>query len=176
MKPLAAYTRIALLLLGATMLLSGCAGGGGAVRQGEVAPALAVTTLEGTLSEVRPVAGHALWLTVWATWCYPCRAEWPGLNEAQRDLAGDELTLIAISVNEPAGTVRQFLDERPAAFEVALDPQGQAAARYGVIGFPTHVLIDDVGVVRAVVRGPLDADRTRKLLALGDRSDSAPTR
>jgi hypothetical protein len=48
---------------------------------------------------------------------------------------------------------------------VLLDPQGQAAARYGVIGFPTHILIDEAGVVRAVVRGPLDATRARRLLA-----------
>jgi peroxiredoxin len=160
--------RIALLLLGAAALLSGCAGTGGVVRQGDVAPSLAVTTLAGTLAEVRPAAGRALWLTFWATWCYPCRAEWPGLNQARRDLAGDGLTLIAVSVNEPVGAVRRFLDQQPAAFEVVLDPQGQAAARYGVIGFPTHVLIDDVGVVRAVVHGPLDAARVRRLLSLTD--------
>jgi cytochrome c biogenesis protein CcmG/thiol:disulfide interchange protein DsbE len=173
-KILAAHTRVALLVLGATLLLSGCAGTGRSVRQGDVAPALAVTTLVGARSEVRPTAGHALWLTFWATWCYPCRAEWPGLNQAQRDLSGDGLILVAISVQESAGTVQRFLDQQPAAFEVALDPQGQAAARYGVIGFPTHVLIDDVGIVRAVVRGPLDAGRTRKLLAFGDHTGSAP--
>jgi thiol-disulfide isomerase/thioredoxin len=168
MKPLAAHIRIALLVLGAAMLLGSCAGAGGPVRQGEVAPVLTVTTLEGALSEIRPEAGRAVWLAFWATWCYPCRAEWPDLNQAQRDLAGDGLILVAISVNESIGTVQQFLDEQPAAFEVALDPRGQAAARYGVIGFPTHVLIDDAGVVRAVVRGPLDAARARALLPLSD--------
>jgi len=176
MQLLAAHTRVALLVLGAAVLLSGCAGAAGPVRQGEVALPLAVTTLTGTLSEVRPTAGRALWLTFWATWCYPCRAEWPDLNQAQRDLEGDGLTLIAVSVNEPIGTVQQFLDQQPASFAVVLDPQGQAAARYGVIGFPTHVLIDGTGVVRAVVRGPLDADRARKLLALADQSETIPTR
>lgn len=150
------------------LLLSACAAGGDPARQGDSAPPLAVTTLTGTSSEVRPTAGSKLWLAFWATWCYPCRAEWPGLNQAQSDLAGDGLTLVAISVNEPAGTVQQFLDQQPATFKVFLDPQGQAAARYGVIGFPTHILIDDAGVVRAVVRGPLDATRARKLLALAD--------
>ena len=161
-------TRQLMGLAAITLLLSACAGGGGPAHQGDSAPRLAVTTLTGMSSEVRPTAGSKLWLTFWATWCYPCRAEWPGLNQAQRDMAGDGLTLVAISVNEPAGTVQQFLDQQPATFKVFLDPQGQAAARYGVIGFPTHVLIDDAGVVRAVVRGPLDATRARKLLALID--------
>ena len=146
------------------------------MRQGDVAPSLAVTTLVGTRSEVRPIAGRPLWLTFWATWCYPCRAEWPGLNQAQRDLSGDGLIMVAISVNESTGTVQQFLDQQPASFAVVLDPQGQAAARYGVVGFPTHVLIDDAGVVRAVVRGPLDTARVRRLLSLGDHTGSAPIR
>ena len=164
-------SRIARQLMGLAaiaLLLSTCAGGAGPAHRGDNAPPLAVTTLTGTSSEVRPTTGSKLWLTFWATWCYPCRAEWPGLNQAQRDLAGDGLTLVAISVNEPAGTVQQFLDQQPATFEVVLDLQGQAAARYGVIGFPTHVLIDRAGVVRAVVHGPLDATRARKLLALTD--------
>jgi peroxiredoxin len=162
------FARTLAWFIGFALVLSGCAGSGRLARQGDIAPTLAVTTLSGTRSEVRPVAGRALWLTFWATWCYPCRAEWPDLDQAQRSLAKDGLRLIAISVNEPTDTVQRFLQQQPVSFEVALDPQGQAAARYGVIGFPTHVLIDDVGVVRAVVHGPLDIARARTLLALTD--------
>src|SRR5262245_49827186 len=102
------------MLAAALALLGGCVGGGGPARQGDVAPPLAVVSLAGAPLEVRP-AGRALWLTFWATWCYPCRAEWPDLNQAQRDLAGAGLTLMAISVNEQASTVRQFLDQQPAS-------------------------------------------------------------
>jgi thiol-disulfide isomerase/thioredoxin len=166
---LAAPIRISLLVAAVALLTGGCAGGdGGPVLQGQVAPALTVTTLAGTLDEVRPAPGRALWLNFWASWCRPCRAEWPQLNQAQRDLAGQGLTLVAISVNERAGAVAQFLAERPAGFAVVLDPHGEAAARYGVIGFPTHVLIDRAGVVQAVVRGPLDEARARELLDLAE--------
>ena len=159
---------IRLILLAAALALGGCTSStGDLVRQGQAAPALAAMALSGAPIEVRPAAGRPMWLTFWATWCYPCRAEWPGLNQAQRDLAGRGLTIVAISVNEPASAVQQFLEQRPASFEVALDPQGQAAARYGVVGFPTHVLIDEAGVVRAVIHGPLDGARTRALLDLG---------
>lgn len=157
------------LLLGAAVaaLLAGCATANGApIRSGQAAPALAVITLAGAPSEVRSQPGQVLWLNFWASRCYPCRAEWPGLNQAQRNLAGEGLQLVAISVNERPDVVKQFLDTQPASFEVTLDPHGQAAARYGVIGFPTHVLIDTTGVVRAVVRGPLDEARARRLLGL----------
>jgi thiol-disulfide isomerase/thioredoxin len=162
---LARPIRISLLVAAVALLTGGCASGG-PVRQGQAAPALAVTTLAGTPDEVRPAHGQALWLNFWASWCRPCRAEWPQLNQAQRDLAGQGLTLIAISVNERAGAVEQFLEEHPAGFAVVLDPSGEAAARYGVIGFPTQVLIGRDGVVQAIVRGPLDEARARELLDL----------
>jgi thiol-disulfide isomerase/thioredoxin len=154
------------LIAAVALLLGGCGAARGLVHQGDLAPPLAVMSLSGAPTEVRP-AQHALWLTFWATWCYPCRAEWPGLNQAQRELVGDGLKLVAISVNEQPGAVQAFLEQQPASFEVVLDPQGQAAARYGVVGFPTHILIDDEGVVRAVVRGPLDAPHVRRLLPRG---------
>jgi hypothetical protein len=75
---------------------------------------------------------------------------------------------VAISVNEQTATVEQFLGQQPASFEVVLDPQGQAAARYGVHGFPTHVLIDQTSVVRAIIYGPLDEARVQRLLGLTD--------
>jgi thiol-disulfide isomerase/thioredoxin len=145
--------------------LGACVEKGGAVVQAnDVAPPLTVTALDGAVSEVRAAPGRTLWLSFWATWCTPCQAEWPDLNQAQRELAGAGVELVAISVNEPADAVEQFLQEQPADFRVVRDPEGQAAARYGVIGFPTHVLIDSTGVVRAIVRGPLDGRRAQALI------------
>jgi thiol-disulfide isomerase/thioredoxin len=127
---------------------------------------LTVTALDGTRAEVRAEPGQMLWLSFWASWCSPCRAEWPDLNAAQRDLADSGVELVAISVHEPAAAVEQFLQAQPAAFRVVRDPEGQAAAHYGVIGFPTHVLIDSTGVVRAIVRGPLNGHRAQVLLGI----------
>src|SRR5262245_18719114 len=137
MRRIATQGQKLILSVAVALLLSGCATAtSGPPRPGQVAPALAVTTLEGEPFEVRPQPGQVLWLSFWASWCHPCQAEWPGLNQAQRDLAEPGLTLVAISVNEQPTVVAQFLDTHPASFEVALDSAGQAAARYGVNGFP----------------------------------------
>jgi thiol-disulfide isomerase/thioredoxin len=147
--------------------LGACAESGDAIVQAkDKAPPLPVTALDGAVSEVRAEPGRTLWLSFWASWCTPCQAEWPDLNAAQRDLADSGVELVAISVNEPADAVEQFLRTQPADFRVVRDPEGQAAARYGVIGFPTHVLIDSTGVVRAIVRGPLDGRRAQALLSI----------
>ncbi|MBS1967229.1 MAG: TlpA family protein disulfide reductase [Chloroflexi bacterium SZAS-1] len=130
-------------------------------------PTLTITTRTGASAEIVPAGDHALWLVFWASWCYPCRAEWPGLNKAQQEQAAMQVRLVAISVDEQASTLEQFLAAHPANFEVVRDPEGQIAKRFGVMGFPTHVLIDEAGVVRAIVRGPLDGARARALLQPG---------
>jgi thiol-disulfide isomerase/thioredoxin len=168
-----AHKRLLALVAGLAFLLSGCsAAGEEPIRPGMAAPILTVTTLAGAWSEVRPEPGHPLWLSFWASWCYPCRVEWPDLNQAQQNLAGEAVTIVAISVNEPASVVARFLAERPVSFDVVLDPEGQIAARYGVIGFPTHVLIDGAGVVRQIVRGPLNETRAREIFGLTERRSS----
>jgi peroxiredoxin len=159
--------KLYIVLLGTALLLSSCAASAsGPARPGEIAPAVQVTSLTGGPSTVQPVAGQALWLVFWASWCYPCRTEWPDLNQARADLADEGVTLIAISVNEQPSAVERFLAARPASFAVALDPQGEAAARYGVVGFPTHILIDQAGVVRQIVHGPLNEARARQVFGL----------
>jgi thiol-disulfide isomerase/thioredoxin len=155
--------------LAIALLLGGCTASSAApVRKGDIAPVLAATTLAGDPAQVGPQPGQMLWLNFWASWCHPCQNEWPGLNQAQQNLARYRLRLVAVSVNERPDKVQAFLDRHPAAFTIALDPHGELAARYSVVGFPTHVLVDQAGVVRAIVRGPLDERRARKLLGLTD--------
>lgn len=136
------------------------------IRQAATVSTFQVDTLAGQSKEIRLGTGQPFWLSFWATWCYPCREEWPDLNQAQRELRADGLRIVAISVNEPGTTVEAFLRTRPADVEVVLDPRGATAARFGVTGFPTHVLIDASGAVRAIVRGPLSGSRARTLLGL----------
>lgn len=154
-------------LLGLAVILAGCTRDpAGLPQPGAVALPLALTGLAGEAIELRPQPGQPLWLSFWASWCYPCRTEWPELDQAQRELASAGVKLIGVNVADPAETVTTFLAEHPTAMTVVRDPEGRAAQRYGVTGFPTHILIDADGTVRSVVRGPLNARRARILLGL----------
>lgn len=167
-------TSLLLIALALVPLLGGCSHDAGPIHAGQAAPALAVTSLTGATHVVQPAPGHALWLTFWATWCHSCKTEWPALNQAQRDLAAQGVTLVAIDVNEPQGDVQLFLRQHATSLDVEMDPQGKAAARFGVYGFPTHVLIDGRGTVRSIIEGPLDETRVRAILGLtGDASPTA---
>jgi thiol-disulfide isomerase/thioredoxin len=53
---------------------------------------------------------------VWATWCAPCRQEFPVLVQVEQSLAGSKMAVMLISADDPANTrpVRQYLAKQGA--------------------------------------------------------------
>jgi thiol-disulfide isomerase/thioredoxin len=161
--PLAA---LALLLLGACGL-------GRPAAAGSRLPALTAATLAGEEIALAGAPRQALWLSFWASWCAPCREEWPDINAAARSMGAD-VRIVAVAVSEPADVVAAFVAEHPADMIVALDPEAELADQLAVAGLPTHILVGADGVVRHVVRGPLDGPRAAALLGLPPASGAAP--
>jgi thiol-disulfide isomerase/thioredoxin len=56
-------------------------------------------------------------INVWATWCAPCVAEFPGLVSLSRRFQGRDFELITISIDDPAheAKAKAFLEKQHAA-------------------------------------------------------------
>ena len=162
-----------LLLAACAAPAGGPAPSSGPVSTGDRLPEITAAGLGGATVHLAGEPGQALWLSFWASWCVPCRKEWPGINAAAREL-GPAVRIVGVAVNEPPEVVAAFVAANPAEFAVALDPEGQAAERFGVVGFPTHVLVGADGVILRVVRGPLDGPRAAGLLGLPLAQRAAP--
>jgi thiol-disulfide isomerase/thioredoxin len=106
------------------------------------APADAPTTLD-------QLKGKAVVLEFWGTWCAPCIAAFPHLNELVKDNRGEPVVFIAIT-DEPADRVAAFLEKKSLATWVGIDDRGATTMGYGIRSWPTTVLIDPDGVVRGV--------------------------
>src|SRR5512147_3271193 len=66
---------------------------------GELVPELAIRTTEG--DSIRIAAGEPMTLVhVWATWCGPCRQEFPELEAIQREFGPGGLRIVAVSVDD----------------------------------------------------------------------------
>jgi len=146
-------------LLAALVLLvaSGCEMRHPATEGGR-APAFAAATLEGEEVALADLRGEVVLLNVWATWCWPCRREMPSFEALHREMAGQGLRIVAVSIDEArdAGEIRDFMEEFDITFTVLHDPRKRIADAFQPTGVPETYLIDADGVIRRRWIGRID--------------------
>lgn len=135
-----------------------------AAEIGREAPPLAFDTFDGGRFEL---AGHEaatngpILLNLWASWCLPCRREFPLLSEYA--LANPDITVVAVAVQDQYEHARDFYTEMNPSFIVGWDGDGSVRAAYPSFGLPATFLIDSQGMVRDVVLAELTPERLATL-------------
>ena len=124
---------------------------------GHPAPDFELASPDGEIYKLSDFKGQPVILNFWATWCGPCRAEFPEFQEASIDNA-DSLVIIGINntTADQADQVPGFLEEFGITFPIVLDEDGETVKTYRVLGLPTTVFIDSDGIVNEVFTGPLN--------------------
>ena len=108
-----------------------------------------ITTFDGktvTLSDVLKEK-EAVLINIWATWCGPCRNEFPYLEEAY-ELYKDQVEVIALSC-EPTDTpdvLTEFVADMGLTFPVGQDTLNLSAL-FAVDGIPTSIIVDRFGTI-----------------------------
>lgn len=119
-------------------------------------PAFQAVDTTGKVWRLADLKGRAVLVNFWASWCEPCRAEMPTLQQVA-DLYGPErLVVLALNFKEHPNRAIQFAATTGITMPVLLDPQGQVARDWGVKVFPTTLLIDRQGKPRQRVQGEVD--------------------
>jgi cytochrome c biogenesis protein CcmG, thiol:disulfide interchange protein DsbE len=72
-----------------------------ALRVGAPAPPATLVTLDGQRIATSDLLGRVVILTFWATWCGPCREELPLLSAYAAQHAGENLTVLAFTLDSP---------------------------------------------------------------------------
>ena len=138
------------------------------LEKGDTPPDFTLTSLDGekvTLSELR---GKKVILNFWNTWCPPCKAEMPHMQNYYEQYAKEENVEI-LAVNLTAGerdvtadakinTVMTFKNSFKLTFPILLDTKNEVELDYQIIEIPTTYFIDSLGTVQHVIRGPMDLD------------------
>ena len=87
-----------------------------------------------------------VFLDFWASWCVPCRASLPLVERFAR--AHPDVTVIPVDTGEPREAGATFARQHGLS-GVVFDEDTSVALSFGVHGFPTIVVIDPAGFVRA---------------------------
>jgi thiol-disulfide isomerase/thioredoxin len=114
------------------------------------APAAIYQRLDGDAFRVADARGRVLFLDFYATWCEPCKLELPLVEAWSR--AHPEAAVVPVDVGEVRSIAVTFA-RRYRLQSVALDPKGSARPLFAVQGFPTIVVIDRNGFIRAKWEG-----------------------
>ena len=121
-------------------------------------PLSAFTLVDTTGKTWQPadLKGRAALLNFWASWCEPCRAEMPTLQQVAELYGSDQLVVLAINFKERPARALQFAKSTGITLPVLLDVDGQLAHRWGVKVFPTTLAMDSHGQPRLRVQGEVD--------------------
>jgi thiol-disulfide isomerase/thioredoxin len=149
----------------ATTIVAPGAANATAPRVGQPAADFVVTGVDGQPISLSQFRGQPVWINFWASWCAPCRAEFPDMDQVARQYQDKGLVLLAVSFAEQPAEVKDYLARAKPTFTIGLDPTGAVAGQYRVLGLPTHIFIDAEGTVRDVRVGPMNQDLMREKLA-----------
>ena len=141
------------------------AASGPAPKVGREAPDFTVQTLGGQTYKLSDFRGQPVWINFWASWCPPCRAENPDIQAVYEANKADGLVVLGIAIGEDDGTVRGYVDRTGLTYDIGLDRGTDIAAKYRIVGIPTHYLIDRDGILREWRIGSMSKKTMEKKVA-----------
>lgn len=124
----------------------------------EEAPQFTIKNLEGEAIALADLKGKTVILDFWATWCGPCKASFPGMQEVVEKYKDNEnVVLLFVDTfedgNDREKDVAKFIKDNNYNFHVLIDPKVkdsndyEVAKKYGITGIPTKIIIGPSGKI-----------------------------
>jgi cytochrome c biogenesis protein CcmG, thiol:disulfide interchange protein DsbE len=123
------------------------------------ADTLAGEGVDALKARLAKLEGHPVVVNQWASWCGPCRAEFPLFADAVVEHAG-KVAFLGIDFNDDRDAAAEFLRELPPGFASISDPKGEASRSLG-------------GGRVAPTTFFIGRDGTRRYMKLGGYADAA---
>ncbi len=141
-------------------------------------PAFALPDLGGKPVRLEDYRGKVTLVNFWASWCEPCRAEFPHMAELYRALDHKDFDIAAISDDVSDTKMRAFISEFRPPFPILVG-RGNMKAVYHYRGLPYSVLLDQQG--RIIERifgfgGDAEFQHLRQTIAKEIHADTAAVR
>ena len=132
---------------------------------GKPAPDFVLTMTDGTKQQLSSFKGKPVWISFWASWCPPCRAENPDVQDVYNQYhESDGLVLLAPALGEAVDSVTSYMDRADLHYPVGVDSDTQIAANYRVLGIPTHIFVGRDGIIKDMRIGGLSKKTMEKMI------------
>jgi thiol-disulfide isomerase/thioredoxin len=101
--------------------------------------------------------GYPVVVNVWASWCVPCRQEFPVLQKLATRY-GKKVAFLGLNSEDSDDAAATFLREEPVPYPSYTDPHKDVAGAIGVVGFPDTAFYDKSGELVYLKQGPYTND------------------
>ncbi|PPA87989.1 hypothetical protein C4A76_10980 [Brevibacillus laterosporus] len=149
------------------------------IKKGEQAPDFELNTLEGQKVKLSTYRGQKVILNFWATWCPPCQIEMPDLQEFHQDYRQKGVVILGVNLTateKNMESVAGFVQQEGVTFPILLDVTREVAKRYQAISIPTSYFIDEQGIIRQKVIGPVNYEQIQGIVGGNKKREIAGTR
>jgi thiol-disulfide isomerase/thioredoxin len=110
-------------------------------------------------ARLRELRGHPVVVNKWASWCGPCRLEFPIFQRVSVQ-RGKQIAFLGVDAEDTDRGARQLLDEFPLSFPSYRDPgQEISGQELKAVAFPSTAFYDSKGKLAYVRQGPYRDDR-----------------
>ncbi|HTO48378.1 MAG TPA: TlpA disulfide reductase family protein [Burkholderiales bacterium] len=128
------------------------------------APELDVRLLSGKVLKAKELRGKVVVNVIWATWSPAARMELPDVQRLYREYRDKGLEVVALSIDEHPGEVREFWRKRDYSFPVAMRSDAFFDHYGRVSTTPMFYIVDRQGTLRYRVAGPVGSEKLEALL------------
>ncbi len=140
-----------------------------------MAPAFAVTTMDGQRVSLDGLHGKVVLLDFWATWCEPCREALPNMKKIARTFQGQPLVILSVSLDPDAQKWKDFVAKNGMTWLQYRDGgfEGPISRLFDVHAIPHTFTIDADGVLRDEHIGDASIEgRLKKLVAQAESTQT----
>ena len=123
---------------------------------GDMAPDVKLKTMDGEEVHLSDFRGERVMLNFWGTWCPPCRAEMPDMEDFHQNT---DIKIVAVNLIETETSiddVHAFIEDYGLTFSVYTDEGNAAAEAYRIQPIPTSYLINSDGTIHNKAFGALN--------------------
>ena len=113
----------------------------------QASPSFTIKTIDNKNISLNNLKGKYVLLDFWATWCIPCMAEIPFIQEVRKNYDPKKLVIIGISEDRDIINLKKVISDKKMDWIHFYDKENEISRLYNVSAFPTLILLNKEGTI-----------------------------